>query len=119
MTAEKKTSSKQDAADKAGCLLTVASVIWLIGGPMLMLLVLMGKVLSRRGWLTALDGVFFLLLAATVACRWIDQRSGFAVTRDGEPSTWDHFRRYLRTIVPTAVAAWVVANVVGNHLLGG
>ena len=119
MTTEKKASSNEDAAGKAGCGLMVARLFWGIGGPMFMTLAILGNVASGGGWLTVVDGVFFLLLGATVACRWVDQRSGFAVTSDGEPSTWAHFRRYVQVIVPTAVAAWAIANVVGNYLLGG
>jgi hypothetical protein len=35
----------------------------------------------------------------------------------GEPATVQHFKRYVRTLLPLAVGVWAAANVVGNHLL--
>ncbi len=119
MTTEKKPGSNENAAGNTGCGLMVARLVAGFVGMLVMTLLLMGIVTSGRGWLTALDGLFFLVLAVTVGCRWIDQRSGFAVNDDGEPLTWAHFWRYVGILVPTAVAAWVLANVAGNHLLGG
>jgi hypothetical protein len=119
MTTEKKPSSNEKAAGHTGCGLLIARLVAGIGGVIAMVLLLTGIVTSGRGWLTVLDGLFFLVLAATVGCRWIDQRSGFAVSDDGKSLTWADFWRYVGILVPTAVAAWVLANVAGNHLLGG
>ena len=36
---------------------------------------------------------------------------------DPNPATWDDFRRYVKDLLPLAVAARVMANGLCNHLL--
>lgn len=99
--------------------LILARITWLFVGPVALCLLLVGIVNAGSGWATVLDAVFFVLLGLIVLCRWTEQRSGKALTAYGdEPSTWAHFRRFVTAFVPLALGAWVVANVIGNHILG-
>ena len=64
--------------------------------------------------------VFFVVVAAMVFGRWVEQRSGQGVTMSGELSTWEDFRRYAILVLPLlAIALWIVANVLGNHWFQG
>ena len=97
----------------------VAHVTWIFVGPLILVLILANIVRAGTGWLTALDATFFVLVAAMILCRWVDQRSGQGTTMTGEPSTWENFRRYALLLPPLAVGLWALANVLGNHWLQG
>jgi hypothetical protein len=94
-----------------------AHLTWFFLGPMTLLLLLMGIVEAGTGWATVLDVVYFAILAAIVGARWFDQRSGQSTTSTGEPSTWEDFRRWAVVFPLVAVAAWIGANLIGNHIL--
>jgi ABC-type polysaccharide/polyol phosphate export permease len=94
-----------------------ARVVWFFLGPFSLMLILYGIVTMGSGWATGLDAAFFVIVGLMVYCRWIEQRSGQAITVEGKPATWDDFRRYVKVLLPLAVAAWVVANALGNHIL--
>ena len=93
----------------------IAHVIWFFLGPLTLMLLLLGIINVGGGWASALDAVFFVVIALMILGRWIDQRSGQGTTGYGEPSTWDDFRRYAIGAPILGVAAWIVANVIGNH----
>jgi hypothetical protein len=97
----------------------VAHFTWFLLGPLILLLTFMSIVRAATGWLTALDLVFFVVVAAMVFGRWVEQRSGQGVTMSGEPSTWEDFRRYATWLPVLATALWIVANVLGNHWFQG
>ena len=97
----------------------VAHCTWYLLGPLFLFLILLAIVRAGTGWATALDFVFFIGVAVAVFCRWVEQRSGQAVTMSGEPSTWEDFRRYAIRFPLLAVALWIVANVLGNHWFQG
>jgi hypothetical protein len=96
-----------------------ARLTWSFAGPTAMLALIYGIVSQGNGWLTRLDGAFMIVLGLMVLGRWVDQRSGTSTTLTDKPSTSDHFKRYVVILLPAAVAAWALANVVGNHVLGG
>jgi len=72
---------------------------------------------GSAGWLPLWDLLFLLIIPGLIVSRWVEQRSGAATTITGEPATPAHLRRYTRVVVPVALAAWLAANIVGNHLL--
>ena len=98
------------------CYGVTAHVAWIFVGPFILLLLLINIVRLGTGWLTALDAAYFVVVAAMILCRWIDQRSGQAITTTGEPSTWADFRRYALLLPPLAIGAWILANAIGNHM---
>ena len=90
--------------------------IWVILGPMLMFLTTYA-IVTRAGWFTPWDAAFGVVVALMVGGRWVEQRSGSAMTWTGAPATVEHFRRYIRVLLPLAGGVWVAANVLGNHVL--
>lgn len=93
-------------------------ILWFAVGPVALLLTLAKIAGSDNGWLTVVDAVFWVVVGLMVGFRWLDQRSGVATNAFGEPSTWADFRRYAALLPLVALAAWLVANALGNHILG-
>jgi len=88
-----------------------ARVVWMLLGPLALLVLAYGIVRAGPGWRTAWDAVFLLVVALMIAARWFEQRSGTATTVTGEPASPAHFRRYVRVLVPVAAVVWVAANL--------
>ncbi len=99
--------------------LLFARLAWMLLGPLLLLVLLYWTVSTGRGWLTTWDGVYWVVVVGMVACRWIEIKSGSALTATGEPATPAHFRRYAEVLLVAAAVAWIAANLIGNHLLHG
>lgn len=97
----------------------LARVTWFFIGPLALFLLVLGIASAGSGWATALDVLFFGFVAVMVWCRWVEQRSGRATTAYGEPATSEDFRRYVLTLLPLAAGAWLVANLLGNHIFRG
>jgi hypothetical protein len=94
-----------------------ARVTWIILGPMALLVIAYGIVSGGTGWLTALDVAFGAVAGLMLLGRWTEHRSGSAMTSRGEPATSEHLKRYVTILIPVTAAVWVVANLVGNHVL--
>lgn len=94
-------------------------LMWFIIGPLVLIFVTYGIVTNGDGWLTGKNATYLVSVALMVWGRWVEQRSGCATLADGKPATWEHFRRYVRYMLPGAAVVWLAANVVGNHVLGG
>jgi hypothetical protein len=92
-------------------------MIWLFVGPLAMVLTLVSIVQRGTGWTTFHDGLFFVFLLLSVAARWIDAINGDPLTSGGEATSTRGARQYTMLVVGAGVAAWVVANAIGNHLL--
>lgn len=92
-------------------------VTWVLAGPMALFVTLCIIGDPGSGWLAVPDAVYFAIVGLIVWCRWVEQRSGRGATIYGEPTTWDDFNRYLKALLPLALGAWVVANLLGNHIL--
>jgi hypothetical protein len=92
-------------------------MFWFMLGPMFLLLIAVGIVNSGTGWLTRLDALYAGVVALTLVCRWLDQRSRSITKNEGQPSTTEDFRRYVGSMLLAAAVGWIVANVAGNHIL--
>src|SRR5687768_6843773 len=92
-------------------------VIWLFIGPVGMLLTLMSIVQRGTGWTTGHDALFFAFLASSIGARWIDYVNGDPVTSGGEGGSPGAARRYTIWVVSLGVVSWIVANLIGNHVL--
>jgi len=95
----------------------LARLFWLYVGPMTLLLTSFSIVRAGSGWATHLDGLFFAVLGLTVFARWYELQSGRGCDGYGNPATMAALPGYLRVVAPIALAAWVIANMLGNHLL--
>ena len=92
-------------------------LMWFLLGPMLSLYILYA-IVTGEGWFTTWDAAFGVVVALMVGGRWVEQRSGSATTVTGEPATVEHFKRYVRVLLPLAAGAWVAANVLGIRTVG-
>jgi len=88
-----------------------ARVVWMLVGPLALLVLAYGIVRAGPGWRTAWDAAFLIVVALMIGARWLEQRSGTATTVTGEPASPAHFRRYVRVLVPVAAVLWIAANL--------
>jgi len=110
-------SSRESAAEITSVAALAARVTWMLLGPMVAGLIAVGIATRGGGWLTLFDGLFAAAVAWIILGRWYDQRNGSAALASGQRATDRHFRRYLAVLLAIAGAAWVTANVLGNHVL--
>ena len=94
-----------------------ARVTWVLAGPLALVLITYGIVSNGTGWRTGLDAVFGIVVGLMLLGRWVEHRTGAATALTGEPATPEQFKRYMTLLPPLAVAVWLIANVVGNHVL--
>jgi hypothetical protein len=95
----------------------LARGFWTTIGPLLLLTLLAIILTTGRGWLTAVDVIFFLALGGLLAARVIEHRGGDPQTATGQPATQDDLRFYLMVTPLAGLIAWVLANAIGNHWL--
>jgi hypothetical protein len=96
----------------------LARLIWIMFGPMgltVTALVIAGAV--GTGWRTSADYIYFVLLALTIAARWVEFAGGGATSGTGEPVSRRDVVRYSITTLIIGLVAWVCANVIANHIL--
>ncbi len=94
----------------------LARIMWTLLGPAMAGLAIIRIVTRGDGWFTPLDAFYGVVVALMLGGRWIEQRSGAATTVTGAPSTPRHFRRYAILLLLVTAVAWVVANLIGNHV---
>jgi hypothetical protein len=92
-------------------------LMWVAFGPIALILITLGIVTQGSGWLTGLDAMFAFVAGLMLLGRWREQRSGAATRATGEPATEQDFRRFVLLFPLIALAVWVVANLLGNHVL--
>jgi len=95
----------------------IGRLVWMLVGPMVLAAITYNIVTRGVGWLTVWDATYGIVVLLTIAGRWVEMRSGSALTATGEPATIEHFKRYLVILLVVAAVVWVVANALGNHLL--
>lgn len=110
-------SSQENVPEITSVTVLAARVTWILLGPMVAGLIAVGIATRGGGWLTLLDGLFAAAVAWIILGRWFDQRRGSAMLTTGERATDRQFRRYLAVLLAVAGAAWLAANVLGNHVL--
>jgi hypothetical protein len=95
----------------------LARIFWMMVGPLALTLLAFTIIRIGSGWLTWADMAYLGVLGGMLLARWVEFRGGNPKTGDGQPATPIHLRRYIQSTVPLGVGMWVVANVIGNHLL--
>lgn len=93
-------------------------LFWMMAGPVLLLLTLYSIVTSGTGWWTIADLLYFVILWGMLLGKWVEFHGGNPQTTTGEPATKADLRRYVLITTILVSALWVLANLIGNHLLG-
>jgi hypothetical protein len=88
---------------------------WMIFGPVMLLLVLSAISRTAESAMSVADFVFFGILAAMIACRFYEFRTGQALTASGDPMTHAIVVRYSLIVVLLGVVAFAI---VKTHALG-
>jgi hypothetical protein len=83
---------------------------WFAIGPVLLVMTLLGILNGDRGQQLGFNAAYLLVLAGMPLSRWLDMRSGQAQTADGQPATWDHFRKYSIVAVIVGLSALAATN---------
>lgn len=117
MTTDPRTDDETNVGEIRSGTVLLARLMWMVLGPILLLFTTHAIVTRGEGWLTAWDALYAVVAALMVGGRWMEQRSGAAMTAMGNRSTPEHFAKYVRILLPAVAGAWIVANAVGNHLL--
>jgi hypothetical protein len=97
----------------------LSRVMWTLLGPGFLAILTYRIVSDGTGWLTVLDACYGVVLLLMIGGRWRELSSGAGTTITGEAVTVAHLRRYILIVAPAAVAVWIAANAVGNHVLNG
>jgi hypothetical protein len=82
----------------------------MLAGPAALLLLAFSLAGKQDGWFSSQSIAFLVVLAAVIATRWLDPQ-----TSDGEPTTGAHLRMFTATAVGVGLAAWAIANMLGNY----
>jgi hypothetical protein len=92
-------------------------MFWMAMGPILAAISLYYIGTAGTGWLTFADLLYFLIVGGMLLGRWVEFRGGNPQTSTGEPATPADLRRYVVTLTVLGPVLWVLANLIGNHLL--
>jgi hypothetical protein len=79
----------------------------------IVLLILTVFIFQRRGF-SALDLAYWLVIAGMILVRYIDITKLRGLTKDGEPATLGHWRRYALFLPLIVGGVWVLAHLVGR-----
>lgn len=84
-----------------------ARLAWMIFGPLALFLCLSAVGRSGGEWFGVADSVFFGVVAAMIACRFYEFRTGQALTASGDPMTASVLSRYALALGLICLAVWV------------
>jgi hypothetical protein len=90
-------------------------ILWLMIGPLALILALYHIVTTSTGWWDASDIIYFVILGGMILGKWLEFRGGNPQTASGEPATPAQLRRYALTVLVAGPIIWVLANLVGNR----
>jgi len=101
-------SSIPSEREPKGCLGAMVRLSWMaVGSGALFVLTL---VISKSGRLSALDALYWVVVAGMVALRHIDITCLGGLTLDCEPATLRDWRRYVVRLLGAAALLWVSAH---------
>lgn len=92
-------------------------LFWVALGPAFLLAILASMIQNATGWLSVRDAVYFTVLVSMIGLRRYDFSYGDRTNLSGEVTTEAEVRRYSWVVGLGGVAAWAVANLLGNHIL--
>jgi len=109
-------SSKQQApvdAEQMGCLGLVIRLTWLAAGNIA--LVILALLIGQRGVFSGLDVAFWLVAVGLIAARHFDITRLNGQTKDGEPATLKHWRRYVVRLLLVSTVIWGAAHALSIY----
>lgn len=83
---------------------------WFAIGPMLMILMLLGVINDEPERRIGYSIAYLVALAGLPISRWLEMRSGKAVTAAGQPATWAHFRKYALVTLAVGLVALLLVH---------
>jgi hypothetical protein len=92
-------------------------LFWMMVGPLGLVLTTYFIVTSGTGWTTTADLIYFIILGGMILGKWLEFRGGSPLTSTGERATAADLRRFILMVVTAGPVVWVIANILGNHLL--
>jgi hypothetical protein len=98
-----------------GCLPAVVRLFWLIAGNAALLFLALS--IAQRRALSVLDFVYWATVAAMILARYYDIAHLDGETKDGEPATLRHWRRYIIVLIAISGALWGLAHRVLPRLV--
>lgn len=93
---------------------TLARLVWMMLGPILLSLLALLITQERSRWLSFPSAAYITALGGTMLGRWIEFRLGNPLTSTGEPATGKHLRAYLLMTTILGLSAWIVANLLAS-----
>lgn len=99
-------------------LVALARVLWMMIGPIALVMLAFNIALRGGGWFTPMDIAYIAILAAVLGARLLEFQSGAATTTDGRTLSPAALGRYLVVMIAIGAGAWIAANFIGNDLLG-
>lgn len=109
-------SDRQPTTPRGG-LVALARLTWFAFGPLALAILAYWIISAGSGWTTPLDIAFAGVAGLMLLARWYELRSGQGQDGFGEPADVSHFPKYAAWAIPLILAAWLAANVLGNHVL--
>ncbi len=92
---------------------------WMLFGPFVLFLLAFGLFARGKSFFIPADPVFLAALGVTLLGRWVEFRSGAALTSTGEPATVADLRRYLVRTGILGIGLWGAAVLLRNFWLAG
>ncbi|MFZ5831085.1 MAG: hypothetical protein ACOY3P_13420 [Planctomycetota bacterium] len=97
----------QPQAGPGGCFFRL---FWMLLGNVLLILCALAIFQSAARSLSVADVLYWLVVAALPAARYVDITRYGGKTSDGRPATLTDFRRYAVAVVPVALLIWLAAH---------
>lgn len=92
-------------------------LLWLLLGPLALVVTLLAIIQGGNGWLTPPDLTFFAVLAAMMLGRWLEFRAVQATRSGAEITSASELANYLFRLSVGGLTVWAAANLVGNYWL--
>ncbi|MHB1426156.1 MAG: hypothetical protein ACYC3I_23580 [Gemmataceae bacterium] len=90
----------------------IGALLRMVVGPMTLFLSTFALVCKAQSYWTAADAFFGAGVAALLAGRWIEHRSGVADRADGKPASVTELLRYYLRIGVGALTLWLIASMI-------
>lgn len=99
---------------KTGCLGLIVRLIWMLVGNAA--LALLAVHIVQAGSFSAVDVLFWAVVAAMVGVRYIDVTHLGGLTAEGEPASLRHWQRYTLYLVGASTGLYALAHAVAGIL---